>query len=74
MSCHMTKGNLACRRVAICETVVIPPHSEVIVAAQFVEGEASDGAGAWRRPLGFKNIRTSWWQGPLCTPTSTRSL
>ena len=54
VSCHMTQGNLACWRVAICETVVIPPRSEVIVAADFVEGEASDGAGVLEATTRFQ--------------------
>ncbi|KAJ7381312.1 hypothetical protein OS493_001433 [Desmophyllum pertusum] len=44
-SLYREKGILACRHVAIGETVVIPPCSEVIVTAEFVEGEATDGAG-----------------------------
>ena len=54
VSCYTTQGNLACRRMAICETVVIPPRSEVIVAAEFVEGEASDGAGVLEATTRFQ--------------------
>ena len=54
VSCRATQGNLACRRVAICETVVIPPRSEVIVAAEFVEGEATDGAGVLEATTHFQ--------------------
>ena len=45
VSCRTTQGNLACRRIAICETVVIPPRSKVIVLAELVEGKATDGVG-----------------------------
>ncbi|KAJ7331114.1 hypothetical protein OS493_020816 [Desmophyllum pertusum] len=56
VSCRMTQGNLACRRVAICETVVILSRSEVIVTAEFVEGEATDGAGVLEATAHFQEL------------------
>ena len=40
--------------MAICETLVILPRSEVIVTAEFVEGEASDGAGVLEATARFQ--------------------
>ena len=40
--CHSSRGGLACRRIALCETVVLPPRSESIVTAQLMDGKATD--------------------------------
>ena len=59
--------------MAICEKVVIPLHSEVIVAAEFVEGEATNGDGVLEATTHFQK-RNNLLVARAHVPTNQRNV
>ena len=73
--CHSSRDGLACLRIALCETVVLPPRSESIVTAHFVDGEATEELGVIEATGQFQErhnlmmarslVHLNWNQVPL---------